>query len=80
MAQAPKAKDREDMCKGFIKEAFDKVWFQNYELKTLIHNSYLDNLDTLMTYAMENNIRLRDYFMGIKQELLKSPNTYERQK
>ena len=39
-----------------------------------------DNIEDMMSFAMENGIRLREYFMQIKQELLKMPGTNERQK
>lgn len=80
MAKAPKAISRLNMCKAFIHMAFNKVWFQDKELKTLMHDCYLDNIEDMMSFAMENDINLYDYFMQIKQELLKLPNTYERQK
>ncbi len=80
MAKAPKALSRLNMCKAFIHQAFHEVWFQDQELKTLIHDCYLDNIEDMMSFAMENEIKLRDYFLQIKQELLKLPNTYERQK
>ena len=80
MAKAPKAISRTNMCKAFIHKAFHDVWFQDKELKTLMHDCYLDNIEDLMSFAMANDIGLRDYFMQIKQELLKLPNTYERQR
>ena len=80
MAKAPKAISRLNMCKAFIHRAFHEVWFQDKELKTLMHDCYLDNIDDMMSFAMENEINLHDYFMQIKQELLTIPNTYERQR
>ncbi|MBQ3039585.1 MAG: hypothetical protein IJD41_03455 [Alphaproteobacteria bacterium] len=80
MAKAPKAVSRLNMCKAFIHKAFHEVWFQDKELKTLMHDCYLDNIDDMMSFAMENEINLHDYFMQIKQELLTIPNTYERQR
>ena len=80
MAKAPKAISRLNMCKAFIHRAFHEVWFQDKELKTLMHDCYLDNIDDMMSFAMENGINLHDYFMQIKQELLKIPHTYERQR
>ena len=80
MAKAPKAISRLNMCKAFIHRAFHEVWFQDKELKTLMHDCYLDNIDDMMSFAMENGINLYEYFMQIKQELLKIPHTYERQR
>ncbi len=80
MAKAPKAISRLNMCKAFIHKAFSEVWFQDKKLKTLIHDCYLDNIEDMMSFAMENDMKLYDYFMQIKQELLKIPNTHERQK
>ena len=67
-------------CKAYVHQAFHEVWFQDQELKTLMHDCYLDNIEDMMSFAMENGIRLREYFMQIKQELLKMPGTNERQK
>lgn len=80
MAKASKALSRLNMCKAFIHQAFHDVWFMDKELKTLMHDSYLDNIDDMMSFAMENDINLREYFLQIKQELLKLPHTRKRQK
>ncbi len=80
MAKAAKAISRQNMCKAFIHKAFHEVWFKDQELKTLMHDCYLDNIEDMMSFAMENDINLHDYFMQIKQVLLTIPNTYERQK
>ena len=80
MAKAQKAIMRLNMCKAYVHQAFHEVWFQDQELKTLMHDCYLDNIEDMMSFAMENGIRLREYFMQIKQELLKMPGTNERQK
>ena len=62
MAKAPKAVSRLNMCKAFIHKAFHEVWFQDKELKTLMHDCYLDNIDDMMSFAMENDMKLYDYF------------------
>ncbi len=80
MAKAPKSISRLNMCKALVHQAFHEVWFQDKELKTLIHDCYLDNIEDMMSFAMENKIKLREYFLQIKQELLQLPNTYERHK
>ena len=48
--------------------------------KKLRNDNYDFSRNIIGTGAMENEIKLRDYFLQIKQELLKLPNTYERQK
>ena len=80
MEKGPNAISRQKMCEAFIHKVFDEVYFQDMELKKLMQNCYLDNIEYMMSYAMENNIRLRAYFFQIKQELLKVKHTHERKR
>ena len=80
MEKGPNAISRQKMCEAFVHQVFDEVYFQDMKLKKLMQNCYLDNIESMMAYAMENNIRLRAYFFQIKQELLKVKHTHERKR
>ena len=80
MAKSQKAIDRLEKCKGYLNKAFKEVYFQDQELTVLMYECYIDNIEEMMSFAMVNDIRLREYFAQLKQILLKLPNTYDRQR
>ena len=57
-------------------KVFDSLWFDDYNVKTVIRDSYFINLNQIIDYARENGIDETAHLMQIQQILLKSKHVH----
>jgi hypothetical protein len=59
------------------REVFAHLRFLTKEQRDIVYDSYVQNIDTLIEYAVENNLNVDNYIKEIKTILLKAKNVRE---
>lgn len=59
------------------REVFAHLRFLTKEQRDIVYDSYVQNIDTLIEYAVENNLNVDNYIKEIKAILLKAKNVRE---
>lgn len=59
------------------RHVFAHLRFISKEQRDIVYDSYIDNIDSLVGYAVENNLNIDEYLKEIKTILLKAKNVRE---
>ena len=62
------------------RKVFSKIRFLEKDMRAIVHDSYMMNLDLMIEYAMDNHINIKDYLSELRCILLKTKNVYEKQR
>jgi len=60
------------------REVFAKVRFLDKKQRDIVYASYIENLDSMIEYAIVNKLCIGRYFKEIKNILLQSEHVHER--
>ncbi len=60
------------------RDVFSRLFFKTEQQRKIVYDSYIQNIDALIEYTLENNLDQEKYFKSIKSILLKSKNVRER--
>ncbi len=62
------------------RDVFAHLRFLTKEQRDIVYDSYVENIDSLIGYAVENNLNVDNYLKEIKTILLGTKNVRERQR
>jgi len=58
------------------RDVFRKIRFLEKDMRTIVYDSYMLNLDPLLEYATANHLHVKEYLTEIKDILLASEHVY----
>jgi len=59
-------------------DVFSGLWFKEAEMRAIVYDSYMLNMDSLIEYAATNHLELKKYLMEIKDILATTKGVYKR--
>ena len=59
---------------------FRKIRFLDKDMRSIVYDSYILNLDPLIQYATAKHINVEQYFKELKDILLESEHVYAKQR
>lgn len=73
-----KTQDQDEVfARHLINDIFNSLWFKDYEVREILHESYVLNIQNMNEHAHRNHIDLRNYYSEIGRVLLNAPGLCE---
>ncbi len=59
-------------------DVFSGLWFKDAEMRAIVYDSYMLNLEPLIQYATAHQLSLKQYLMEIKDIITTTNGVYKR--
>jgi len=64
---------------GILKhDVFSGLWFKDAEMREIVYDSYMMNLDPIVEYATSKHLNVKRHITEIKEILLQSKGVYRK--